>query len=284
MVMLEPMSSRSTSPPPPPLTVCRSPPKRKLSRSLMFTSLPLLSLSSAWSSPLSSPLLSQLKLSSSCLPSPSSSTPSQSLSWITLNWSALKAKSPPWTPKVGLKSRMGTAVWAQPVLAEGLTPTVWIELSPPPVTLTGWLTSPVSQSCSRSWLASKLGDTSRLPTLLRRILWLLLISLPSSPSLSSPLSSPLSHLSSNPGGGFSLSQGGGKSAKAGAAASISAANATISASNIILFIYSFSLSLSVRDPELGPGRAASRPPAPRPEKLIPSSFGYSPLACCLTRS
>src|SRR5829696_7663384 len=185
MVMLEPKSSMSRSPsPPPPLTVCRSPPKRNVSSSLMFTSLPLSSSPLSWL-PLSSPLSSQLKLSSSTLPSPSSSTPSQSLSWITLNWSALKAKSPPWTPKMGSKSRMGTAVWAQPVLAEGLTPTVWIELSPPPVTLTGWLTSPVSQSCSRSWLASKLGDTSRLPTLLRRILWLLLISLPSSPSPSS---------------------------------------------------------------------------------------------------
>src|SRR5215208_4521070 len=279
-LMLEPKPSKSnSSPPPPPRTNCRSPPKRNESRSLMFTSLPLLSLSSAWSSPLSSPLSSQLKLSSSCLPSPSSSSPSQSLSWITLNWSALKAKSPPWTAKVGSKSRTPTAVWEQPVLAEGLTPTVWIELSPPPVTLTGWLTSPVSQSCSVSWLASKVGETSRLPTLLRRLISRLLISL-SSPS--SPSSSPLSPLlSSSQKEAFPGSQARSDCAKAGAAASIRAVSATSNASNTIFFIYSFSLSLSVCDPGLGSGRAASRPPAPRPEKLIPSSFGYPPLACCL---
>src|SRR5215213_9369594 len=125
---------------PPPLTVCRSPPKRNVSSSLMFTSLPLSSspLSSPLSwLPLSSPLSSQLKLSSSCLPSPSSSSPSQSLSWITLNWSALKAKSPPCTAKVGSKSRTPKAVWAQPVLAEGLRPTVVTELSPVLSTLIG---------------------------------------------------------------------------------------------------------------------------------------------------
>src|SRR5215213_5822399 len=141
MVMLEPKSSMSRSPsPPPPLTVCRSPPKRNVSSSLMFTSLPLSSspLSSPLSwLPLSSPLSSQLKLSSSCLPSPSSSSPSQSLSWITLNWSALKAKSPPCTAKVGSKSRTPKAVWAQPVLAEGLRPTVVTELSPVLSTLIG---------------------------------------------------------------------------------------------------------------------------------------------------
>src|SRR5215204_2975825 len=148
------LSSTSVSPSsPPPLMINRSPPKRKSSSSLMSTTLS--PLSSSWLLSwlllwLLLWLLSQSSLSSSCLPSPSSSSPSQSSSTITLFSSKLKAKSPPWAAKMGSKSRTPKAVWAQPVLAEGLTPTVWIELSPPPVTSIGWLTSPVSQSCSVS--------------------------------------------------------------------------------------------------------------------------------------
>src|SRR5215207_7846802 len=40
--------------------------------------------------------------------------------------------------------------WALPVLATPWIPTVWLELSPPPVTSTDWSMSPLSASCSTS--------------------------------------------------------------------------------------------------------------------------------------
>src|SRR5215218_9270449 len=100
-------------------------------------------------------------------------------------------------------------------------------------------------------------------------------------SLSSPLSlsrslSQLGFFSSGTG----LSQPGG-SAKAGAAASIRATSPTTDASNIIFFIYSFSLSLSVCDPGLGSGRASSRPPAPRPENSSLLLLGTLPWPAAL---
>src|SRR5215204_7425226 len=43
-------------------------------------------------------------------------------------------------------------LWALPVLAAPCTAALWLELSPELVTVNDWLTSPLSASCSLSWL------------------------------------------------------------------------------------------------------------------------------------
>src|SRR5215210_6410257 len=116
---------------------------------------------------------------------------------------------------------------------------------------------------------SMFGDTSTLPMLrnMSRSRSLSLNSQSSPSSLSSSLKSQktkskLSKQSwwSQKSRPLSLS-----SAKAGAAASMRAASAITDASNIIFFIYSSLFLCLFREPELGSGRASSRPPAPRPE-------------------
>src|SRR5215207_1467393 len=100
------------------------------------------------------------------------------------------------------------------------------------------------------------GDTSTLPMLrnMSRSLWL--------NSQLSPSSSPSpSKSQKTTSKSLSLSSW----AKAGAAASMRAASAITDASNIIFFIYSSLFLCLFREPELGSGRASSRPPAPRPE-------------------
>src|SRR5215204_6220945 len=43
-------------------------------------------------------------------------------------------------------------LWVLPVLAAPCTAALWLELSPELVTVNDWLTSPLSASCSLSWL------------------------------------------------------------------------------------------------------------------------------------
>src|SRR3954469_20321745 len=89
--------------------------------------------------------------------------------------------------------------WALPVLATPWSPTVWLELSPPPVTLNDWSISPLSASCSNSWLSA---GAPLLPGSSWRCLWGPL------PPLLLPLLPP--PLSGGGGGhGFHSSQGGG---------------------------------------------------------------------------
>src|SRR5919202_227367 len=158
---------------------------------------------------------------------------------------------------------------ALPVLVTPCTPAHWLELSPPPVTFMFWVASPLSTSCSFSWLISgtkfgtKFGTKKKLQSkrsqksrlLLLLLLLLLLWSLPlwSLPLFSSGMQCGLcSAAPSFLQPGTSLPQGSSRlepplqgpppgcslsSAKAGAAAIIRAATATIAASNIIFLIY-----------------------------------------------
>src|SRR5215211_6128370 len=129
---------------------------------------------------------------------------------------------------------------------------------------------------------SMFGDTSTLPMLrnMSRSRSLSLNSQSSPSSLPSSLKSQKTKSGKSKSNSSSSRQKGGtrcpglsqgprssssSSAKAGAAASMRAASAITDASNIIFFIYSSLFLCLFREPELGSGRASSRPPAPRPE-------------------